>query len=62
MSIFPFASNYNLARSPAKGNPVISAIDGFDAEACGQEEQLEFAWEEDVHVEFGQVTFVLHIL
>jgi hypothetical protein len=36
--IFPLAPNYDLPRSLAKGYPIVAAINGFNAETCGQEE------------------------
>ncbi len=53
-----FASHDDLSRAFAEGFPVVTAVDGFDAEAGGEEEELKLAWEEDVHVELGQVAFV----
>ena len=53
-----FAAYYDLARALAKGFPIVPAINGFDSETCGQEEQLEFTREEDVRIEPGQVTFI----
>src|SRR5260221_14559794 len=53
-----FAPYYDLARALAKGLPIVSAVNGFDSETCGQEEQLEFTWEEDVCIEPGQVAFI----
>ena len=52
-----FAPDYDLACALAKGFPIVSAINGFDSETCGQEEQLEFTREVDVCIEPGQVTF-----
>src|SRR5579884_3765704 len=52
-------AHHNLPRSPAKGLPIIPAINGFDSKTCRQEQQLEFAWEEDMHIEFGEVTLML---
>src|SRR5205085_10146905 len=49
---------HDLARPLAERFPIIAAIDGLNAESCGQEKQLEFAREEDVHIEFGEVAFV----
>ena len=53
-----FASHDDLSRAFAEGFPVVTTVDGFDAEAGGEEEELKLAWEEDVHVELGQVAFV----
>ncbi len=53
-----FASHDDLSRAFAEGFPVVTAVDGFDAEAGGEEEELKLAWEEDVHVELCQVAFV----
>src|SRR5215469_1382824 len=53
-----FASYYDLARTLAKRLPIVPAINGFDGETRGQEEQLEFTWEEDVRIEPGQVAFI----
>ena len=53
-----FAPDYDLARALAKGLPIVPAINGFDSETCGQEEQLEFTREEDVRIEPGQVAFI----
>ena len=53
-----FSPNDDLARTLAKGFPVVSAINGFDGETRGQEKQLEFTWEEDVRIESGQVAFI----
>jgi hypothetical protein len=50
---FAAAADDDLARALSKGFPVVVAIDSFDAEASGQEEKLEFAWEEDVHVQLA---------
>ena len=57
--VLAFASNHNLPCSFSKWFPIVAAVDGLDAEAAGQEEQLEFAREEDVHIEFAEVAFVL---
>src|SRR6266487_2999968 len=54
----PFTSHDDLSRAFAEGFPVVTAVDGFDAEAGGEEEELKLAWEEDVHVELCQVAFV----
>ena len=53
-----FASHDDLSRAFAEGFPVVTAVDGFDAEAGGEEEELKLTWEEYVHVELGQVAFV----
>ena len=46
-----FAPNDDLSRAPAEWLPVVAAVDGLDAETGGEEEELEFAREKDVHVE-----------
>src|SRR5262249_53934006 len=53
---------YNLACPPAERYPIISAINGFDTITGCQKEQLEFAWEENVHIEFGQIAFMFACL
>ena len=53
-----FASHDDLSRAFTEGFPVVTAVDGFDAEAGGEEEELKLAWEEYVHVELCQVAFV----
>jgi hypothetical protein len=52
-----FASYNDLTCALAKRFPIVPAINGFDSETCGQEEQLEFTREVDVCIEPGQVTF-----
>jgi hypothetical protein len=54
---FPFTSHDDLSRAFAEGFPVVTAVDGFDAEAGGEEEELKLTWEEDVHVELCEVAF-----
>src|SRR3954454_4869593 len=57
-----FAPNHNLARAFAKGLPIVASIDGINAEAGRQEEHLQFAGEEDVHIEFGEVALIFSAL
>src|SRR5579883_1142346 len=53
------AANHKLARALTKGLPIVAAIDGFNAKTAGQEEQLQLAREEDVHIQPGQVALML---
>src|SRR5438093_5698003 len=55
---FPFTSHDDLSRAFAEGFPVVTAVDGFDAEAGGEEEELKLTWEEYVHVELCQIAFI----
>lgn len=48
-----------MSRAFAKWFPIIAAVDRFDAEAGGKEEQLQFTRKKDVHIEPGQIAFIL---
>src|SRR5690348_15999623 len=48
---FPLSSHHNLSCPLAKGFPIVTTVDGFNAEAGCQEEQLQFTGEEDVHIQ-----------
>ena len=47
-----------ICRVPLPKGFQSAAVDGFDAEAGGEEEELKLTWEEDVHVELCQVAFI----
>src|SRR5437899_3366988 len=57
-----FAPYDNLSCPLPQGFPIVATIDGFNPEAASEEEQLEFAGKEDVHIESGQVALVLACL
>lgn len=54
-----FASYHNLPCPFAEWLPIIITIDSLNGKTSRQEEQLQLARKEDMHIELGQVTFVI---